>query len=101
MTLGNRLYAARIEMEPTGRIEVYAIERRTRIIPGQPPTTIEREVVVRNGKTQKAVRVLRGNRVISNSTKKLKSKETRKIRKRKYVQGLYKGLERETLQRLN
>jgi hypothetical protein len=88
-------------MEPAGRIEVYAVERRTQIIPGQPPTTIEREVVVRNGKTQKAVRVLRGNRVISNSTRKLKHKEKRRIQKRKYVTGLYKGMERETLQRLN
>lgn len=83
------------------RIEVYAIERRTRIIPGQPPTTIEREVVVRNGKTQKAVRVLEGNRVISNSTRKLKRKEKRRIQKRKYIKGLYKGMERETLRRLN
>ena len=82
-------------------IEVYAIEQRTRYLPGEPPMTIQREVIVRNGKTQKAVRVLRGNRVISNSTKKLKSKESRKIRKRKYVKGLYKGLARETLQQLN
>jgi hypothetical protein len=67
---------------------------------GQPPVTITREVVMRNGKGRKTVRVKRGNRVVSNVSEPLNTTEKRKIHKRKYVHGLYKSAERKTLKRL-
>lgn len=82
-------------------IEVYAVERRTMIRPGQPSLTITRETVLKNGKGRKTVRVTRGNRIISDVTRRLNRTEKRKVHKRKYVKGLYKPLERDTLTALN
>lgn len=70
------------------------------IRPGKPPVTITREVILRNGRGRKTVRVTRGRRVVSNVSEVLKPHETRKIGKRKYVRGLYKPAERRTLKRL-
>jgi hypothetical protein len=83
------------------QIQVYAVEQRTMVRPGQPPVTIEREVSYKNGKGRKTVRVKRGGRIVSTVTHKLNRTEKRKIPRRKYVKGLYKPMERETLQRLN
>lgn len=82
-------------------IEVYAVERRTMIRPGQPPLAITRETVLKNGKGRKTVRVTRGNRIISDVTRRLNRTEKRKVHKRKYIKGLYKSLERDTLTALN
>lgn len=68
--------------------------------PGQAPVTITREVVMRNGKGRKTVRVKRGSRLVSNISESLNTTEKRKITKRKYVRGLYKSAERKTLKRL-
>lgn len=85
----------------TGHIAVYAIEQRTQIVPGHPPMTIRREVEMRNGKGRKTVKVTRGNRVISDVTHTLNLSERRRISRRKYIKGLYRPLERETLRNLN
>ena len=82
-------------------IEVYAVEQRTMIKPGQPPMTITREITYKDGKGRKTVRVTRGKRTLSSITHKLNKTEKRKIPRRKYVKGLYKPMERETLQQLN
>jgi len=83
------------------QITMFAVEQRTRIIPGQPPMTIHREVELRNGKGRKTVKVTRGNRILSDVTRKLNLTERRRIRRRKYIKGLYKPLERDTLRALN
>lgn len=82
-------------------IAVYAVEERTQIAPGAPPMTIHREVELRNGIGRKSVRVTRGNRILSDVTRKLNLTERKRIRRRKYIKGLYKPLERETLRNLN
>jgi hypothetical protein len=82
------------------QIQVYAIEQRTMVRPGQPPVTIEREVTYKNGTGRKTVRVKRGSRIVSTVTQKLNKTEKRKVPRRKYVKGLYKPMERETLSRL-
>ncbi len=82
-------------------ITVFAVEQRTQIAPGAPPMTIRREVELRNGKARKTVRITRGNRVLSDVTRKLNLSERKRIRSRKYVKGLYKPLEHETLRNLN
>jgi hypothetical protein len=82
-------------------ITVFAVEERTQIAPGAPPTTIHREVELRNGIGRKTVRVTRGNRVVSDVTRKLNFSERKRISRRKYIRGLYKPLERETLRNLN
>jgi hypothetical protein len=81
-------------------IEVYAVEQRTMIKPGQPPVTILREVSFKDGKGRKTVRVTRGKRTLSSVTHKLNKTEKRKVPRRRYIKGLYKPMERETLQRL-
>lgn len=70
------------------------------IRPGQPPLTIERETVLRNGQGQASVRVRRGDRLVSNVTESLKSTTRKKVSKRRYVRGLYKKAERKTMKRL-
>jgi hypothetical protein len=82
------------------QIQVYAIEQRTMVRPGQAPVTIEREVTYKNGKGRKTVRVKRGSRIVSTVTQNLNRTEKRKVPRRKYVKGLYKPMERETLRRL-
>lgn len=82
-------------------IEVYAVERRTMIRPGQPPLSITRETVLKNGKGRKTVRVARGNRIVSDVTRRLNRTEKHKVHKRKYVNGLYTPMEHKTLTRLN
>jgi hypothetical protein len=82
-------------------IQVYAIEQRTMVRPGQPPVTIEREVTYKNGIGRKTVRVKRGRRTVSSVTHKLNKTEKHKVPSRKYIKGLYKPMERETLQQLN
>jgi hypothetical protein len=84
-----------------GKIEVYAVEQRTMFKPGQPPVTIIREVTFKNGKGRKTVRVTRGKRTLSTITHKLSRAEKHKVPRRKYIKGLYKPMERETLQQLN
>lgn len=86
---------------PHPHIAVYAIEQRTQVVPGQPPMTIRREVELRNGKGRKTVKVTRGNRTISDVTHDLNLSERSRIGHRKYIKGLYKPLERETLRNLN
>lgn len=81
-------------------IQVYAIERRTMVRPGQPPLTLERETVLRNGRGRKTVRVRRGGRVVSDVTEPLNATESSNIRNRRYVKGLYKKAERKTSKRL-
>jgi len=85
----------------TPHISVYAVEERTQIVPGAPPVTIHREVELRNGIGRKTVRVTRGNRIMSDVTHKLNLSERKRIGRRKYIKGLYKPLERETLSNLN
>jgi hypothetical protein len=82
------------------QIQVYAIEQRTMVRPGQPPVTIEREVTYKNGIGRKTVRVKRGRRTLSSVTHKLNKTEMQKVPRRKYVKGLYKPMERETLRNL-
>lgn len=86
---------------PPTQITMYAVEQRTRIIPGQPPMTISREVNLRNGKGRKTVKITRGNRILSEITRKLNLTERRRITRRKYVKGLYKQIEKDTLRHLN
>jgi hypothetical protein len=81
-------------------IQVYAVEQRTMIKPGQPPITIEREVSYKNGIGRKTVRVKRGRRIMSTVTHKLNKTEKHKLPRRKYVKGLYKAMERETIHSL-
>jgi hypothetical protein len=82
-------------------IQVTSIEQRTLITPGKPATTIVREVKLRNGKGRKTIRVLKGSRVVSEESDALNLTERRHIQKRKFRKGLYKGVERRTLRRLN
>lgn len=82
-------------------IEMYAVEQRTMIRPGEAPVTIMREVELRNGKGRKTVKVKRGDRVVSEVSERLNGTERHKIAKRKYIKGLYKKAERKTLRRLN
>jgi hypothetical protein len=82
-------------------IDMYAVEQRTMIRPGEAPVTIVREVELRNGKGRKTVKVKRGDRVVSDVTERLNGTECHKITKRKYVKGLYKKAERKTLRHLN
>jgi hypothetical protein len=82
-------------------IEVYAVERRTMIRPGQPPLSITRETVFKNGKGRKTVRVARGNRIVSDVTRRLNRTEKRKVHKRKYIKGLYHPLEETTMRNMN
>jgi hypothetical protein len=82
-------------------IHVYALEKRTMARPGQAPVTIEREVTYKNGIGRKTVRVKRGSRTVSTVTHKLNKTEKRKVPRRKYIKGLYKPMERETLRQLN
>jgi hypothetical protein len=85
----------------TPTIEVYAVEQRTMIHPGQPSVTITRETVFKNGKGRKTVRVTRGNRIMSDVTRRLNRTEKRKVHKRKYVKGLYTPLENTTMTIMN
>jgi len=78
-----------------------SIETRTVVVPGKPTMTIIREVKFKNGKGRKTVRVLRGNRVISNESESLNHVERKKVHRRKFVKGLYKKMERRTLKNLN
>jgi hypothetical protein len=78
-----------------------SIETRTVVVPGKPTMTIIREVKFKNGKGRKTVRVLRGNRVISNESEALNHVERKKVHRRKFVKGLYKKMERRTLKNLN
>jgi hypothetical protein len=68
--------------------------------PGQPPLTLERETILRNGRGRKTVRVRRGNRIVSDVTETLNATERAKIGRRRYVNGLYKKSERKTCKRL-
>jgi hypothetical protein len=81
-------------------IQVFAIERRTLLQPGQAPVTVERETVFRNGRGRKTVRVRKGNKTVSEISEPLNRTECRKVAKRKYVRRLYKKAERKTLKRL-
>lgn len=69
-------------------------------VAGKAPVTIRREVEMRNGKGRKTIKVFRGSRVISSETEHLGAIEKKKVQKRKFVKGLYKGLERKTRKRL-
>jgi hypothetical protein len=84
-----------------GHINVYAMEQRTQMIAGQPPMTITREVVLRNGKGRKTVKVARGSHVVSNVTENLNLSECRDIQRRKYIKPLYKSVESKTIRRMN
>jgi hypothetical protein len=81
-------------------IQVYSMEQRTMVVAGKAPITIRREVEMRNGKGRKTIKVLRGSRLISSETEHLGATEKKKVQKRKFVKGLYKGLERKTRKRL-
>ncbi len=82
-------------------IEVFAVERRTQILPGKKPETIVRETVLKNGKGRSTVRVLRGKRTMSSVTQKLNLTQKRKITRRKYIKGLYKRQEKQVLRLMN
>lgn len=82
-------------------INVYAIEQRTQILPGQPPMVLTREVTLRNGKGRKTVRLQKGKRVVSSVTKRLNFTERKKIGKRRYVKHLYRDVERSLLDKVN
>jgi hypothetical protein len=79
---------------------VRAIEERIQIIPGQPPFKIQRKVEFSNGKGRKTVRITRGNRIVSDITRKLDPSECIRIKDRTYIKGLYTPLEQETMQKL-
>ena len=76
------------------------MERRTMMRPQQPPVTIERETVLRNGYGRKTVRVRRGAKVVSEVTEPLGATERSRVHKRRFVRGLYKKAERKTLKRI-
>lgn len=82
-------------------IQVYSIEKRTRITPGKQPETIVRETVLKDGKGRSTVRVLRGKRTVSSATQKLNLSQKRRISRRKYIKGLYKRQEQQVLRDLN
>jgi hypothetical protein len=82
-------------------IQVYAVEKRVRMIPGQKPETIVRETILKDGKGRATVRVLRGKRTMSSVTQKLNLSQKRRITRRKYVKGLYKPQEQQVLRELN
>ena len=82
-------------------LEASSIETRTLVLPGKPTMTIIREVKFKDGKGRNTVRVLRGNRVISNESELLNHVERKKVHRRKFVKGLYKKMERRTLKNLN
>jgi hypothetical protein len=76
------------------------MEQRTLVATGKAPVTIRREVEMRNGKGRKTIKVFRGSRLVSSETESLGATETKRVQKRKFVKGLYKGLERKTRRRL-
>jgi hypothetical protein len=82
-------------------IQVYAVERRTMVVPGKAPVTISRETLLKNGKGRKTVKVTRGSRTISSKTERLNLTERKRVSKRKYIKGLYKPLETAVLRQLN
>ena len=82
-------------------LEASSIETRTLVLPGKPAMTIIREVKFKDGKGRKTVRVLRGDRVISNESESLNHVGRKKVHRRKFVKGLYKRMERRTLKNLN
>ena len=81
--------------------EAHYVEIRSQKVPGQPATTIVREVHTKNGKGRKTIKVLKGKRVISSVVEPLNAREKRNIHKRRLTKGLYKSAERKTRRRLD
>jgi hypothetical protein len=82
-------------------IEAHYVEIRTQKLPGQPATTVVREVHAKNGKARKSIKVLRGNRVISRVEEPLSAREKKNVQKRRLTRGLYNSAERKTRRRLS
>jgi hypothetical protein len=81
-------------------ITAHYAEIRMQKLPGKPAETIIREVHSKNGRGRKTVRILRGNRVISNVTETLTPTERSNIQIRRFTPNLYASPERKTLKRL-
>ncbi len=81
-------------------IQAHYIEVRSQKLPGEPATTIIREVNARNGKGRKTIRVLRGDRVVSSVSESLTPADNACIQKRKFAPGLYRATESKTMKNM-
>jgi hypothetical protein len=81
-------------------IQAHYIEVRSQKLPGEPATTIIREVDARNGKGRKTIRVLRGDRVVSSVSESLTPADNACVQKRKFAPGLYRGTESKTMKNM-
>jgi hypothetical protein len=83
-------------------IQAHYVEIRSRRLPGEPaPTTIIREVHSQNGHGRKTIRILRGNRVVSDVSEPLRPSEKTNIQTRTFSPTLYKSAEKKTLANMN
>lgn len=81
-------------------IQAHYIEVRSQKLPGEPTTTIIREVDSRNGKGRKTIRVLRGDRVVSSVSESLTPADNACVQKRKFAPGLYRATESKTMKNM-
>jgi len=81
-------------------IQAHYVEVRSQKLPGEPATTIIREVNAKNGKGRKTIRVLRGNRVVSSVSESLTPADNACVQKRKFAPGLYRGTESKTMKNM-
>lgn len=82
-------------------IQAHYVEIRSRRGPGESePTTIIREVHSQNGHGRKTVRVLHGNRVVSDVSEPLRPSEKTNIQNRTFSPGLYKSAEKKTMKKM-
>ena len=81
-------------------IQAHYIEVRSQKLPGEPVTTIIRQVDTKNGKGRKTIRVMRGDRVVSSVSESLTPADNGCIQKRKFAHGLYHGAERKTMKNM-
>jgi hypothetical protein len=81
-------------------IRVSTVETRYRKLPGKPAVSVIHRTNLVNDEGTNTVTVLEGNKVISKHSEKIRRHTARRIHNRKFVKGLYKGLQRRTRRHL-
>jgi hypothetical protein len=81
-------------------LEAHYVEQRVQKLPGQKPTTVFREVTLKNGHARKTIKVYEGKKLISSVSEPISTTEKTNIQQRKFNHGLFNSAETKTLRNL-
>lgn len=81
-------------------LEAHYVEQRVQKLPGQKPTTVLREVTLKNGHARKTIKVYEGKKLVSSVSEPISTTEKSNIQQRKFNHGLFNSAETKTMRNL-